>query len=478
MALVDVFLEDAPEGSEAELIKRIAPFHVGNEDKVRQLLQTRPTLIAKDLELAQGEQLRGFLAFIGASVRIEEAASSLGSSKMNETVMMSREQVQNVHNSDASGTPGKAVQHAGLMKRLGFAFRVSFSSGLTLLPLALVWLLLMATTVALMMLAGNIDAASFIGSDGFVLPAQEDWTSLVTRTVSILVALLLQILITAWFVTALFRLPTLWLEQGGRPPLRELMRDALARAPDAASSTLLTCLLPALLLVSLPVAASGISHGDSQTIAIALLIALGLSILFGLAIILLPVVVANENLAPATAIIRSWALGDGIRLRLIGNLLLLSVLMLAVMLILQIIIGTGLVLASPLWIALQTMDGIAGTMISIGVGLLVGVFLTGIALMLYTLPINLMAAFYYEARVLGEGWKPNWPQGIHPDWPLLHEGGELMEGRLLPGLLHYLLVSGIAALLLIGTIYLSQETLAHWINMPPDIKQWLETAKP
>ena len=357
--------------------------------RVEAMLDHLPARLASHLDLVHAEKLRHHLEAMGAQVQILMEDG--------QEFILPREKTSETTSADAV----PELPRLGLATRLRVLFALTFGSLGVQLGLLLFYLL------AVVLLA----LPSVLLSGGLVTPTSPLplWDALAHRPLLAVLALLQGVgmmLALAWWQTALLRLPAYYFGEGRWPRVRALAWEALVRTPDVAAANALAMSVP--LLWCALVATFAVTLGGQGPLwwgGVAVLAGVGF-VALGLLFALVPAVAANEELGPLESIVRGWRLSRGYRLRILGNLLLL-VLLLGLMAFLGELLfaglGWGLAQITP-W-ALLALPAL---------GLILMLAFQSIAMSLIQ---GLITLFYLESRVRGEDWRPAWLVPLYPEWP-------------------------------------------------------------
>lgn len=348
--------------------------------------------------------------------------------------------------------------------------------------------LLLFFALGFLMLAAQVAVALGVAAlqgvdlfSGETLPLR-DLLQLPLVWVAILAIQLLALLAGFWYISGLMRLIDAFMEEGGRGSLGVVMGDAWRRTPELITGVglMVAPLLPLLTVVGINLDDWFAGSAGQGPIMLSLfLLLLVVILMFGF--VLAGPALVYETLSPWSGLRRGWLLSAGRRLRLVGHL---SVLCLGVL-----ALGFGghelgrhihvSALIAPPWGVLA--DVLLGTVFRLALLLLT----------LYALAFTLNA-FYFEARILEEGWRPAWAVVPHSSWPASHGDPMRVRGRGLRAWLELLIHALVWLLLLMVVLFhLSgripdlpslqklQQELAGWVaESQPATKQARAEALP
>jgi hypothetical protein len=406
-----VFIEAVQDPEDPVLVKRLSKLSRKDEKSVVVLLDSLPAVLAEDLDLEAAQSLKTYLEPVGARVLLKEIRDSVP------------ERTPPAPPDPTSKGAGDDIVGLNFFKRLSWGFEIF---GHTWGRQVLLFLMFFGISMA-----GQMAVAMFTGGVGLNAVDPHDPLSglRLLQSPGFLVGMtafqLIVMLAGFWYQASLIRLIAAFMEDSETATLGALAGQAWQRVPELVTAVGLV-MLPLFLGFGLTaLGGSALLLPDNPVLLAWLVLGVSLGMLavtVGLALVG-PVAVL-ESLGPWAAVKRAWALSRGWRWRLFGNLTLLIIGMLIFLL------GMQLLFAFLLPVSLY-----GNALADLGVG---GFLLSGLAVLLLFVAFSLLAAFlfiffltafYFEARVLDEGWKPCWAVVPHPSWPISEDEPEPASGR-------------------------------------------------
>ncbi len=395
-----VYLDGYASETEQELINTLSRASRTDTETLKRLLQSGPVRLADSADTAAAERLRRYLAPYGAKLRFET-----------ETETAEAPPPPGVPRSLAGESGGPEPRPLNFRRRLGWAFGIVRRNLVTLLALTGLVLLSGLIVPAAMMLGFGLQVATLFSGAAAGLPLM----ALAGSPLALLGTfggMLLFILAVFSLYTAIIQVPAFSMANGDRARVGEVLKSGLARTPDFITAIGIAALVP--LPLQVIAGASGyLLSGSMLNTAVQVSVVVGLAWI-SLSLALVAPVVALERLAPVPAIRRAWRLMQGLRLRLFGNSLLLML----------VVLGGTLLASAPM---LLLKGGSSAGMPLLGLLITLGVTLLTLAFMFAGL--FFVVNFYFEARVLKEGWQPPWVEAPDDSWPLSTEVPEPPGGR-------------------------------------------------
>lgn len=393
-----VFIERVDDPENPDLIARLTKLTRKKDERaVRALLANLPALLADRVEKEAAERLRGYLENQGARVIVKEI------------------RWQNVRGASRQKTAGSGPAALKLAGRFGWGFeilRATWGRQATLLLL-----------IAAVML-GAESAIAFGVAGALATPSDNPMAIMrvVQSPVLVLSIFVIQIAVTIvmfWYQAAVIQITAAFMEEGDAGKLSQLLRNSVRRTPELITAVGLL-LLP-LFLVFGVVTLSGSALFLPEWPAVAALstiLALVVMTFFLVGFALVGPVTVLETIGPWAALKRAWVLSRGRCWRIFGNFLILILgMILAVLGIELLVLAAGLL--TPV------TGGFTGAIsILISLGLIFALYLVGMFLLNF-----IASAFYFEARVVTEGWRPPWSMVPDPSWQVSEETAELAAGR-------------------------------------------------
>jgi hypothetical protein len=444
-----VFIEAVRDPEDPVLIQRLCQLSKKDRRSVEVMLDSLPAVLAGGVERPAAEGLRDYLEPLGATILLKEL----------------RESRLDAPESDADGASAQEpVARLGFFKRLSWGFEIFTETwgrqlllllvivGITIGAELLIGLLSGSSAVAVMDSGDPMAGLRLLESPGFL--------------VGILLVQLVAVLAGVWYQATLIRLVGSFMENGGADSLGSLMGQAWRRVPELTTAIGLV-LLPLFLGFGVAVlGGSALLLPQSPGMLAFLVLAASLVLLaVSLGFALTGPVAVLESLGPWRSVKRSWTLSRGRRWRLFGNLFLLILGMVLIVLGLQLLFGFLL----PASLFGDAMSGSAGIWSLLSLLLMLFVFVAVYLLGIFLISF-LVVAFYFEARVVSEGWKPRWAVVPHPSWPIDEADPAPPAGRGLRAWLEMALYTVLALALLWGSLALLSGWMLQMMPHTMDLK--------
>lgn len=397
---ISVYLDGYPVEKEEEILERLARVSRKDAEVIKRLLQSGPVRLAKQVDEATADRFRKFLEPCGARLRFDSGADEDGKGT---------DDAPPPPESPAAATGSGGItppQPLGFRRRLGWALAMVRRNVLTLVAIGILAFLSLLIVPAAMTLGFGLQFASVFGEAAMGLPLMALMGSPMAL-IGILGGFLLFFVVTFWLYNATVQIPAFTMANAQRAPVGRVLKTGFARTPEFITALGIAMLLPIPLQIAS--GASAVLLADSTLgLGVQLLILFAL-VWLSLSLAFVGPVAALERVGPLTAVRRSWQLARGLRLRLFGNGLLLVLLsVIAVLLV-----------ASPVLL----LRGDSGAL-SPPLGLALAVVMALLMLVIIGTTLFFLVNFYFEARVLNEGWKPAWIEAPEASWSLSPETPE------------------------------------------------------
>ena len=243
----------------------------------------------------------------------------------------------------------------------------------------------------------------------------------------VLGALIVLLMLVAWYSVMFYRLPVLYLERGQRPPIRTLLLEAWSRVPDMSNTMGVVFSLP-LLVAALVYGVLYLTGRLTPVTGGAGGVLVGLiTIVSFIGLVLAGPVAANEPVSFWVAIRRGWALSRGRRWSLVGYMVVMPLVMAAIL------------------IGIRLLGWVIGSLIPFLETPIEVIYGLSVALLQVIYAVALVAGitvYYLESRIFLEGWEPAWRGALKPDWPRNGPPAPLIAARGKQGWRDFALLNG------------------------------------
>ncbi|MBF0470824.1 MAG: hypothetical protein HQL48_05560, partial [Gammaproteobacteria bacterium] len=328
--------------------------------------------------------------------------------------IFSKKGVPSGADSDANGEQGPLP--LSFRRRFGWGVELFKRNLGTMVALGIIFFILSIAAIALGIFAGSANIASTMmslsmaGSSPGAPPNPLQLFSTLFDPLTLLAmggGFLLSLLFLFWFQGASFHLPAASLVSGERAGILAAMKSSLRRLPDFINAISLLALFTLLAQLAFTLIGSAIG-GMLWWLLASFLFTIWLS----LTLILAAPIAILENRGPLDILSRAWELAEGIRLRMLGHFILLGLVTILLFLLVMV----------PIWL----LSGLLGGGLIIALLSLITSFLLYFFITFQSL--FFIESFYFEARVVKEGWRPGWSETPEESW-ILSSGEDDYSGE-------------------------------------------------
>jgi len=395
-----------------ELTDRLAALTGKTHDQINAALASLPLRLASNIDPARAERLRDFLAEVGAHI---ELSPSQGMGQPADNDLMPR-----MSFGRKLGLGWRMFRQYGL-RMTGF----SFLTGL------LAMALLTAGGSALTAASGGVSLMPLLmlvsaGRNGppDMALIQNALNSSGALVAFVVVAFAVMALWSHWIQLILVRLPYDHFRHGGKASIWRAAKTTLPYTVNAAIA------IGVLVLVQLALMAAGAFLAQQGNAVLSPVMLQGVSMALMAVYLFLSVVlmlygpaIAVEGLGAMAALKRAWRLSKGRRLRLFGGMLLTMLLvMLAVVAAVSALVAAIQAAGLSGRQVISVFDPVALAIVT-GFVLALSIVWVFMAIMVS----SVLDAYYFEARVLDDRWKPAWRLSPVDGWPMRPKGEDAMR---------------------------------------------------